>query len=60
MSGTPCFHGTRVPVKALFDYLAGGHALADFLQDFPSVSREHTLAVIADAAQKVAVEAKAA
>jgi uncharacterized protein (DUF433 family) len=53
MSGTPCFHGTRVPVQALFDYLAGGHALDEFLLDFPSISRELALAVIALAAAKV-------
>jgi uncharacterized protein (DUF433 family) len=54
MSGTPCFHGTRVPVKALFDYMAGGHPLDDFLLDFPSITREHALAVIALAAAKIA------
>lgn len=39
-SGTPVFAGTRVPVKNLFDYLRGGDTLAEFLHDFPSVSRE--------------------
>jgi len=38
MSGAPCFVGTRVPIKALFDYLANGHPLADFYVDFPSVT----------------------
>ena len=38
MSGAPCFMGTRVPIKALFDYIAGGHPLSDFYQDFPSVT----------------------
>ncbi len=60
MSGTPCFHGTRVPVKALFDYIAGGHAIDAFLADFPSVRREHALAVIALAAMRVASTPKAA
>jgi uncharacterized protein (DUF433 family) len=36
---TPVFAGTRVPVKSLFDYLKGGNTLADFLDDFPTVSR---------------------
>ena len=38
MSGAPCFVGTRVPIKSLFDYIASGHPLSDFYQDFPSVS----------------------
>lgn len=62
LSGTPTFHGTRVPVKALFDYLAGGHPLEDFLLDFPDVTRDHALAVLALAARRVVepVDAKAA
>ena len=43
MSGTPIFVGTRVPIKNLFDYLAGGHSLDEFLDDFPSVSREQAI-----------------
>ena len=43
MSGTPCFAGTRVPVKNLFDYLESGESLESFLSDFPTV--EHTQAV---------------
>ena len=46
VSGTPIFVGTRVPIKNLFDYLAGGHSLDDFLDDFPSVSREQTVKTI--------------
>ena len=49
MGGTPCFRGTRVPAKALFDYLRGGHALADFLDDFPTVRREQAVEAIAAA-----------
>lgn len=45
-SGAPVFAGTRVPVKNLFDYLKGGDSLEEFLNDFPSVSREHALAVL--------------
>ena len=40
MSGELVFAGTRVEVKTLVDYLKGGHTLDDFLEGFPSVSRE--------------------
>ncbi len=40
LSGIPCFVGTRVPVHNLFDYLAGGDSLDEFLDNFPTVSRE--------------------
>ena len=46
LGGTPVFSGTRVPVKTLIDYLEGGSRLDDFLDDFPTVSREHALAVL--------------
>jgi len=54
MSGTPCFAGTRVPVQTLFDYLSHGHALDEFLDDFPTVSRELALAVLKLAGEKLA------
>ena len=38
MNGMPCFRGTRVPLKSLFDYLEGGDSLAEFLRQFPSVT----------------------
>lgn len=41
MSGTPCFAGTRVPFQAMLDYLESGrHTFDDFLNDFPTVTRE--------------------
>ena len=40
LGGTPVFAGTRVPVQTLIDYLTGGESLDDFLEGFPSVSRE--------------------
>lgn len=43
MSGTPCFAGTRVPVRNLLDYIEGGDSLDVFLQQFPSVSREQAV-----------------
>lgn len=46
LGGTPVFSGTRVPVQTLLDYLEGGDSLDDFLMDFPSVTREHAIAVL--------------
>ena len=40
MHGTPCFAGTRVPVKNLFDLLAHGRSVDYFLEQFPTVKRE--------------------
>ncbi len=46
LDGEVCFSGTRVPVRNLFDYLAAGQPLAEFLEDFPRVSAESAAAVI--------------
>jgi uncharacterized protein (DUF433 family) len=46
MGGTPVFVGTRVPVETLLDYLEAGDPLDEFLEDFPSVSREQVVAVL--------------
>ncbi len=46
MSGAPCFAGTRVPVKNLFDYIEGGESLDQFLEGFPGVMREQAVAVL--------------
>ena len=46
LGGTPVFAGTRVPVQTLFDYLEEGDTLDEFLDDFPSVSREHAIMVL--------------
>ncbi len=43
LNGTPVFAGTRVPVDNLVDYLAAGDSLEEFLDDFPSVSREQAI-----------------
>ena len=53
MHGTPCFAGTRVPVKTLFDHLEAGYNVEYFISDFPSVTREQALAVLRAARQKV-------
>ena len=46
MSGAAVFAGTRVPVQSLLDYLAGGHPLAEFLDDFPTVRPEQALELL--------------
>ncbi|GAB2529378.1 DUF433 domain-containing protein [Spirosoma aerophilum] len=45
-SGTPVFFNTRVPVKNLVDYVKGGHTVNEFIDDFPSVKHEQTLAAL--------------
>jgi len=60
MSGALCFTGTRVPVKNLFDYLEGASSLEDFLEDFPTVSRERAIAVLEAARASLAADAPAA
>ena len=47
--GTPCFRGTRVPVDSMIDYLEGGDSLDEFLDNFPSVSREAAIAALEEA-----------
>jgi uncharacterized protein (DUF433 family) len=46
LSGTPVFFGTRVPVKTLIDYLEAGDSLNEFLDDFPTVTREQAVAFL--------------
>ena len=46
MSGAPVFAGTRVPVQSLLDYLAGGHPLDEFLDDFPTVRPEQAVELL--------------
>jgi uncharacterized protein (DUF433 family) len=60
LSGTPVFAHTRVPVQTMMDYLEGGDSLADFLADFPSVSREHAIAVLELAKSALLAKAVAA
>ena len=57
MSGALCFKGTRVPVQNLFDYLEGTSSLEDFLEDFPSISREAAVAVLEAAKARLFVDA---
>jgi uncharacterized protein (DUF433 family) len=46
MSGTPVFHGTRVPVQHLLDYIEAGDSIDDFLDGFPTVRREQVIAYL--------------
>ena len=46
MGGTPVFIGTRVPIKTLFDYMEGGDNLDEFLDDYPTVSKETAIEVL--------------
>jgi uncharacterized protein (DUF433 family) len=59
LGGTPVFVGTRVPVKALLDYLEAGHPLGEFLDDFPSVSRAQAIAALEEAKQHLESGARA-
>jgi len=45
LGGTPVFFGTRVPVRTVFDYLADGCGLDEFLENFPTVSRSDAVAI---------------
>lgn len=60
LSGAPVFAGTRVPVQTLIDYLEAGDPLDEFLQDFPSVSRDHAIAVLELAKAALLANAEAA
>jgi uncharacterized protein (DUF433 family) len=53
MGGTPVFRGTRVPVQTLLDYLEGGETIADFLEGFPSVSREQVVGFLEQAKDRL-------
>jgi uncharacterized protein (DUF433 family) len=53
MSGTPCFRGARVPFKNLMDYIEGGHSLAEFLRQFPTVSREMAIQALEEAKESL-------
>jgi uncharacterized protein (DUF433 family) len=54
------FRGTRVPLKNLIDYLEGGHPLDEFLDDFPSVTREQVIAALEEAKEALIERARAA
>jgi uncharacterized protein (DUF433 family) len=60
LSGTPVFVGTRVPVQNLLDYLEGGHSLDEFLDDFPTVTRDQAIAVLEEAKELLVAGARPA
>lgn len=60
LGGTPVFVGTRVPLKNLVDYLGGGYPLDDFLDDFPTVTREQAVAALTEATEALIQRARAA
>ena len=58
LGGEPVFRGTRVPFKVLIDYLEGAETLDQFLEQYPSVTRELVVAVIEDARLNLAAQLK--
>ena len=60
MSGAPCFFGTRVPVRYLFDFLRAGHSLTEFLEDFSGVTATQAAAVLDRAAEFIIPQSHAA
>jgi uncharacterized protein (DUF433 family) len=57
MSGVPCFAGTRVPIQNLIDYFEGGDSVDDFLDGFPTVSRQQVIAFLEEAKESVLARA---
>ena len=60
MHGTPCFAGTRVAVKTFFDHVEAGYTLEQFLEQFPTVTREQIIALLDAIERNVADLADAA
>lgn len=58
LSGMPVFRGTRVPFKNLLDYIEGGHTLDEFLEQFPSVTRDSAIAALEYAKELVIAETR--
>jgi uncharacterized protein (DUF433 family) len=53
MGGTPVFAKTRVPVQTLLDYLKAGESIDDFLEGFPTVSKEQVVAFLEEAEEQI-------
>ena len=53
MGGAPVFPGTRVPVQTLLDYIEAGETIDDFLEGFPSVTRDQVIAFLEEATERV-------
>ena len=56
LGGVPVFAGTRVPFDALLDYIEGGKTLDEFLDDFPTVTRDAAIAALEQAKALVAAQ----
>ncbi|OQW46286.1 MAG: hypothetical protein A4C66_06690 [Nitrospira sp. HN-bin3] len=57
LGGTPVFAGTRVPIQTLIEYLEGGETIDDFLQGFPTVTREQVIAFLEEAKTRMLAKA---
>jgi len=57
MGGTPCFSGTRVPVQTLLDYIEAGDSIDEFLDGFPSVSKERVVAYLEESKRLILEQA---
>jgi uncharacterized protein (DUF433 family) len=57
LGGTPVFAGTRVPVQTLIDYLEGGETIDDFLEGFPTVTRDQVIAFLEEAKTRMLAKA---
>lgn len=57
MGGTPVFAGTRVPAQTLLDYLKAGESIDDFLDGFPTVTREQVIALLEEAGKQIIARA---
>jgi uncharacterized protein (DUF433 family) len=53
MGGTPVFVGTRVPIETLFDYLKAGESVDDFLEGFPTVTREQVVGLLEEVGKQL-------
>ncbi len=53
LGGTPVFAGTRVPVQTLIEYLEGGETIDDFLEGFPTVTREQVISFLEEAKDRM-------
>ena len=56
MGGTPVFTGTRVPIQTLFDYFETGETLEEFLENFPTVTKEQAIEVLEMARKTISTE----
>jgi uncharacterized protein (DUF433 family) len=56
MGGIPVFTGTRVPIQALFDYIETGETLDEFLENFPTVTKDYVIQVLEMARKTVTTE----